>query len=156
MNQPGAHHVDTVISRLSSSGLAIAAEPDIHQRLWNKLVINAGINPFTALLDCPNGEIVNDPFFVAHIDALCEEIAQVMACDTAAPLTAADILDQIKHVATSTASNTSSMRSDVQKGRPTEIDVINGYIVDCGARAGIATPVNQTLVRRVKELSKTN
>jgi 2-dehydropantoate 2-reductase len=46
------------------------------------------------------------------------------------------------------------MRSDCQRGRKTEIDVINGYIAERGQAAGIPTPVNQMLVRKVKGLTE--
>ena len=144
----------STVEQLSGSGLVVNAETDIHQRLWNKLVVNVGINAFTAILDCPNGDILADPFFLAHIEDLSEEISRVMAVEARQPLTAGEIRAQIHTVATRTANNTSSMRSDLQRGRKTEIDVINGYIADRGQAAGIATPVNQMLIRRVKELTE--
>jgi len=150
----GQQAVDVTIGQLSAAGLALLAEPDIHQRLWNKLVVNAGINAFTTVLDCPNGEILSHPFYLEHIDTLSREIAVVMASDAAEPMPENVIKARIEEVACSTANNTSSMRSDAQRGRKTEIDFINGYIVERGKNAGIATPVNQMLVRRVKELTE--
>lgn len=153
LTESGRYCVEPTVRQLSSSGLVIHAETDIHQRLWDKLVVNAGINAFTAILDCPNGEILAHPFFLEHVDDLCEEIAQIMATEASDPLPAGEIKTRIHSVATSTASNTSSMRSDRQRGRKTEIDVINGYIAERGQAAGIATPVNQMLTKRVKELT---
>jgi len=150
----GQRCVTQIVERLSTSGLVIHAETDIHQRLWDKLVVNAGINAFTAILDCPNGEILAHPFFLEHVDDLTEEISKVMAIEASHPLSAGDIKTRIHSVATSTAKNTSSMRSDRQRGRKTEIDVINGYIANRGAVAGIATPVNQMLIRQVKQLTE--
>jgi 2-dehydropantoate 2-reductase len=154
LTDSGRHFVAAAVAQLQSSGLAIEGEPDIHQRLWDKLVVNSGINAFTTILDCPNGDILADPFFLEHIDDLSEEIAQVMAMETRRPLSAEQVRKRIYTVATSTAENTSSMRGDRQRGRSTEIDVINGYIVKRGEAAGIATPVNQMLVRRVKDLTE--
>lgn len=150
----GPDCVTPVVQRLSDSGLVIHAETDIQQRLWDKLVVNAGINAFTAILDCANGDILAHPFFLEHIDPLSEEIARVMATEASHPVSAAEIKTRIQAVATSTAKNTSSMRGDRQRGRKTEIDVINGYILERGQAAGIATPVNQMLVRQVKELTE--
>lgn len=145
--------VAQTVERLSSSGLVIHAETDIHQRLWDKLVINAGINAFTAILDCSNGKILAHPLYLEHIDNLCEELSKIMALEASHPLSAREIRNRIQSVATSTAKNTSSMRSDLQRGRKTEINVINGYIAQQGQAAGIATPVNQMLTRRVQELT---
>ena len=57
---------------------ADAPEHDILARLWQKLVINAGINAFTAILDCPNGEILTQPFYLQWIAPLCEEISRLL------------------------------------------------------------------------------
>ncbi|MDI9246864.1 2-dehydropantoate 2-reductase [Marinobacter sp. CHS3-4] len=155
LNAAGQTAVDFVIQGLSSSGLALTAEPNIHQRLWNKLVVNAGINAFTALLNCPNGDILSDPFYLERIDALSHEIASIMAIDAAEPMSANAIKSRIEEVARSTANNTSSMRGDILRGRKTEIDFINGYIVKLGNKAGLATPVNQMLIHKVQELTET-
>lgn len=145
--------VAQVVEQLASSGLVIHAENDINQRLWDKLVINAGINAFTAILDCPNGDILAHPFYLEHIENLCAEVAQVMALEVSHPLSAGAIRNRIQAVATSTAKNTSSMRSDLHRGRATEINVINGYIAERGRAADIPTPVNQMLAQRVKALT---
>lgn len=153
LNASGRYWVEATVTKLATSGLVIHPEADIHQRLWHKLVVNAGINAFTTILDCANGEILAQPFFLEHIDQLCAEIAAVMAQDTPHPLSAGQIKERIYAVATSTAANTSSMRADYRRGRSTEIDVINGYIVSQGHNAGIPTPVNQMLSQRVKQLT---
>lgn len=141
-----------VVTRLATSGLEVQAEADILRRLWQKLVINAGINPFTAILDCPNGDILIHPFYREHIDGLCQEIHQLMDKERMATEAPARIREQIEAVARSTARNTSSMRSDIQRGRTTEIDYINGYIARRGEALGIAVPVNRMLTERVKQL----
>lgn len=61
--------------------------------------------------------------------------------------------ERIEQVARNTAGNTSSMRADVQRGRQTEIDFINGYVAKLGKELGIETPVNQMLTERVQQLS---
>jgi 2-dehydropantoate 2-reductase len=143
---------ESVVQRLAQSGLQVRAENSIMPRLWQKLVVNAGINAFTALLDCPNGAIVDAPLYQQTIDGLCTEIAALLQADTGEYATPQVLRQRIEAVAKSTASNTSSMRADVNAKRKTEIDFINGYLVQCGRRHGIATPVNQMLVQRVHTL----
>jgi 2-dehydropantoate 2-reductase len=152
LTDAGRRCTPQAVEQLAASGLVVHGEADINQRLWGKLAVNAGINAFTAILDCPNGDILAHPFFLEQIDGLTEEIANVMALEASHPLSAKDIKTRIENVAISTEKNTSSMRSDRQQGRKTEIDVINGYIADRGQALGIATPVNQMLTRQVKEL----
>ncbi|WP_286816528.1 ketopantoate reductase family protein [Marinobacter sp. UBA3607] len=153
LNPAGQAHVEPVAQQLATSGLAVQPEPDILGRLWQKLVINAGINPFTALLDSPNGEILGQPFYLKWIDPLCQEISQLL--DAAGqPSAAPEILrETIEAVARKTAANTSSMRADMLAGRETEIDFINGYLARLGHRYNIAAPVNQMLTERVKQLN---
>ncbi|MBU2874413.1 ketopantoate reductase family protein [Marinobacter salexigens] len=146
------YHTASVVQQLAETGLQIHAEESILQRLWQKLVVNAGINPFTALLDCPNGDILNSPLYQQNIDGLCSEISVLLEAETSEAIAPEVLRERIETVARNTASNTSSMRADVLAGRKTEIDYINGYLVQCGKRHGIATPVNQMLTERVKGL----
>lgn len=155
MTAPGNALLSDTVSVLSGTGLTVTEEPDIEHRLWNKLVINAGINPFTAILDCQNGEILHHPFYLEHIDALCLEIYRLMEAAGIKPQPPSPerIREQIEAVARATARNTSSMRADIQRGRPTEINYINGYIVDLGSQLGLELRVNQLLTEQVKTLS---
>ncbi len=147
-----ADYTASVVQQLAETGLRIHAEENILQRLWQKLVVNAGINPFTALLDCPNGDILDSSLYQQNIDGLCSEISVLLEAETSETVTPEVLRERIETVARNTASNTSSMRADVLAGRKTEIDYINGYIVQCGKRHGIVTPVNQMLTERVQGL----
>jgi len=153
LTDPARNLVETVVNRLDDSNLKIHPEADILGRLWQKLVINAGINPFTAILDCPNGAILNAEFYQTLIDPLCTEIAGVMAAAGLGNFAPDSLRQTIETVARNTAGNTSSMRSDVQQGRLTEIDYINGYLVKLGEHHGVATPVNRTLTEKVRQLT---
>ncbi|WP_417544684.1 ketopantoate reductase family protein [Marinobacter sp.] len=147
-----ADHIPSVVQQLAETGLRVHAEENILRRLWQKLVVNAGINPFTALLDCPNGDILGSPLYQQNINGLCGEISVLLQAETSEAIAPEVLREQIETVARNTASNTSSMRADVMAGRKTEIDFINGYLVQCGERHGIATPVNQMLTNRVQGL----
>ncbi|WP_228704500.1 ketopantoate reductase family protein [Marinobacter antarcticus] len=147
-----ANHSASVVQQLAATGLRVHLEENILQRLWQKLVINAGINPFTALLDCPNGDILDSSLYQQNIDGLCREMSLLLQTETSETIAQEVLRERVETVAGSTASNTSSMRADVKAGRKTEIDFINGYLVQCGKRHDIATPVNQMLTERVKAL----
>lgn len=140
----------STVDRLKTSELIIHEEPEILERLWGKLIINAGINPYTAILDCANGDILDAPLFRDTIRQLCLELADVMHHEGLSPRSPDDMLSQIEAVARKTAKNTSSMCSDVRRGKSTEIDYINGYIVSRARAHNLAAPVNQMLTERVK------
>ncbi|MFC4241532.1 ketopantoate reductase family protein [Marinobacter oulmenensis] len=152
LTRRGGEALAEVVAQLQGSGLTVHAETDILARLWRKLVINAGINPFTALLDCPNGDLLRQPMFLQWIGPLCRETATLMAAAGQSTPSPESLRQSIEQVARATAGNTSSMRADVLAGRPTEIDYINGYLTALGQQLGIATPVNQMLTEQVKQL----
>lgn len=152
LNRPAQALVEPVAQQLATSGLSIQVEDRILARLWHKLVVNAGINPFTALLDCPNGDILNARLFQDHIDDLCQELAALMSAEGLPHQTPRQLRADIEQVARATATNTSSMRSDVRNGRMTEIDYINGHVVTRSRALGLPAPVNQMLTERVKQL----
>lgn len=153
LTEPAELFVDRAVAMLEDSGLAIHPEPAILQRLWQKLIINAGINPYTAILDCPNGEILAAPLYQSTIDKLCQELSELMDAAVQIRQTPDSLRQRIEQVARNTAGNTSSMRADVLRGRRTEIDFINGYLVKLGKELGIETPVNQMLTEQVHQLS---
>ncbi|WP_372964057.1 ketopantoate reductase family protein [Marinobacter sp.] len=149
----GKIHLTNSVSLLALSSLTVHAEQDILSKLWQKLIINAGINAFTAILNCPNGEILAHPFYLQWISPLCDEISKLMSASRQKEQSAKAIQNAIETVARRTARNTSSMRADILAGRNTEIDFINGYLVRLGQDYGIDTPVNQMLTEQVKQLN---
>lgn len=148
---PGAdltlHHI---ANDFSAAGFATRIETDIRAALWSKLLINAGINAFTVLLDKPNGALLGHPYFEQHISRLSVELAGVSRAQ-GYPESPDAIETRIRAIAEATRENISSMLQDARTGRPTEIDHINGTISAAGRRHGIATPVNDMLWRAVKD-----
>jgi 2-dehydropantoate 2-reductase len=132
-------------------GTAFATDLDAHvsdsmpRRLWEKLAVNAGINPVTALARVRNGALVDGPL---------AELAREAAAETArvarkqgVALDDETAVDAVTDVAAATADNTSSMLQDVQSGSRTEIDAISGYVAE---RADQPVPVNRTLTALVR------
>ncbi len=152
LSESAGPSVNPVVNRIASSGLAVLAETDIMARLWQKLVINAGINPFTALLDCRNGELPGQALYQSHIDDLCQEAAQIGRALGLETRNGSQLREQVEEVIRTTAGNISSMLADARQGRSTEIRYINGWLVDSGKRLGIPAPVNQLLTERVESL----
>lgn len=94
--------------------------------LWRKLLINCAINPLTALYQCQNGELLNNPSYYSHLQRTCTEL------DSLANHLKLD-LDPALNLATQvckiTANNRSSMLQDYEKSRRTELDFILGYAI---------------------------
>lgn len=135
---------------LSRSGIAAEAVEDIQPVVWNKLLVNVGINAITALTGIQNGQLLDLPQTRALSQAAAEEAAAVArACGVAV---AEDVVQRVFAVARATAENRSSMGQDVDARRVTEIETINGAVVRRAVELGMPVPVNQALTALVETL----
>ena len=150
----GAHtNLGDIEGMLGEAGFQVEMVDDPRSLLWGKLVINAAINPLTALLRVPNGELLERP--EAH--ELLAEAAREAACvamGQGVRLPYPDPVIAVEEVARNTAANNSSMLQDVMRGAITEIEAINGAIVRMGDQLGIPTPVNKMLYQLVSSLDQ--
>jgi 2-dehydropantoate 2-reductase len=121
----------------------VVGDPRPH--LWEKLAVNAGINPVTALARVRNGALVDGP--AADIATAAAAETAAVARENGIDLPEERAREAVRAVADATARNRSSMLVDVAAGRRTEIDAINGVVVD---RAEQAVPVNETLAGLVR------
>lgn len=142
-----------VARAVADAGIAVTAATDMPRRLWAKLAVNAGINAVTALARVENGALESGPGAALAEDA-ARETARV-AREQGVDLPDERATDLVRRVASDTADNRSSMLQDVDAGRRTEVDAINGYVVDAAAEP---VPVNRTLARliRTKEQKRAN
>jgi len=136
---------------LRSSNFNLQVVEDARSLMWGKLIINAAINPLTALLRIPNGELLSHPWAHKVMLALAREAAEVANAERVR-LPFANPLEAVEDVARKTAKNLSSMFQDVRRGAPTEIDSICGAVANRGAAHGIATPYNQACWQLVKAI----
>ncbi len=141
----GSSVAEGVGEAFREAGVDCTVSERMPERIWEKLAVNAAINPVTALSGAENGAVVDGP--LAPVSrAAARETARV-ARDSGVDLPEERTLDALSRVARDTARNTSSMAQDVEKGQRTEIDAINGYVVD---RANGPVPVNETLAALVR------
>lgn len=136
---------------LARGGAAVRLVDDVEPYRWAKLVVNAAINPVTAILQAPNGVLLENPWARALAEKLALEAAAVAAA-VGYPVEGA--VDTVFTVARATASNISSMAQDLARCRPTEVDFINGAVIKYGAARGVATPHNYVVYTLVKALEE--
>lgn len=134
----------------NGAGLATQLVDDPLQHVWAKLLVNVGINALTAIHRCRNGELLRSAPLRKTMEQAVRE-AEAVARAKNIPV-AGDPVAATLTVCERTGHNISSMLQDVNNGRRTEIEAINGAIVAEGERLGIATPVNRELVRLVREI----
>jgi 2-dehydropantoate 2-reductase len=134
---------------LRKAGFIVETVADISSVQWGKLVINAAINPLTALLRISNGELLKRPSARAVMTAAAREAAAV-AIAKGIHLPYPDPAVAAESIARRTAMNYSSMLQDILRGAPTEVDFITGVVVRAGEKTGVPVPVNRTLWLLVK------
>ena len=138
--------------RFSEKGFEIEFSPDFQRHQFLKLLVNATINPITALTRQQNG-VVLSPALKSTVQAVVAEAVAIAEAEGLA-IPEKEALELVLSVAEKTAANTSSMLQDVLRGRKTEIEAINGYIFRRAEEHGIAAPVNETLYGMVKSISE--
>jgi 2-dehydropantoate 2-reductase len=138
---------------LRRAGFQVEVVKDARSLIWSKLVINSAINPLTALLRVPNGQLLERPAARGLLRALAEETASVAVAEKVT-LVSGDLVGMVEDVARRTASNHSSMFQDIQRGAPTEIDAICGAVARAGQRHNVPTPVNRACWQLVEALAQ--
>lgn len=140
-----------LVELLKQAGFEVRVSANLLELLWAKLVINAGINPLTALLEISNGEVLARPTARELLGSAVREAAAVAAAQGIV-LPFSDPIAMVEAVARQTAHNRSSMLQDRLRQAPTEIDAICGAIVRAGERYGVPTPTNRILWLMVQAL----
>jgi 2-dehydropantoate 2-reductase len=141
--------IETLITLLNQSGIETHATDSADSLVWGKLAVNAGLNPLTALLDLPNGDLLTEPQRKGFMIAAAREVEAVAAAQ-GIRLPYVDVAVQVQEVAQVTGKNISSMLQDVRRQVPTEIDAICGAVVQHGERLHVPTPVNAELLNLIR------
>ena len=146
-----AHHprLESLVDTLDSAGFEMHAATDLESLIWGKLAVNAGINALTALLEVPNGELLERDHARTLMNEAASETAEVARAQ-GLELPYDDPSRHVEEVARRTAENESSMLQDIRRGAPTEVDAINGAVAREGKRQDVPTPVNWVLWNLVR------
>ncbi len=139
-----------IAALLTDCGLDGRVSPDIKTEIWRKLIYNCVINPITSITGTEVGGIA-DPRLDPLKRLVIEECLAVAR--TAGVEFTVDFLPVITEVF-SASRTIASMRQDLMRGRPTEIDHMNGAVAALGRRAGIDCPVNAALTAIIKAMDR--
>ena len=140
-------------AELSAAGIPAKLTGALTAELWAKVLYNAALNPLGALLGVPYGDLPADRDTRMIMDAVIEEafaVARAEGVELAWPDASGYRAVFYGRLVPSTAAHRSSMLQDIERGRPTEIDAINGQVAARGAAHGVPTPVNATLARLIR------
>ena len=138
-----------VADLLTAGGLPATLEPSIQEAIWSKAIFNATMNPLCALTRRTPGFLgAHDEGLALIRTAVDEGVAVAHAAGV--QVAAQPIHDLTQVSVTDHANHEASMLQDVKAGRRTEVDAINGAIVEAGHTVGVAAPVLETFWRLVK------
>ena len=140
---------------LSRAGLETEVSDNVMGLIWDKLLVNVGINAITAITELPNGEIIKYGELDAILEAAVEE-ARAVALAKGIKLNYEDPVTHTREVCKATSENKSSMLQDILNQKQTEIDMINGAVCREGEGVGITTPVNSVLTNLILFKQKIN
>ncbi len=139
-----------ICSALTGCGLDTEHTDQIRNMVWSKAVNNSSMNPVCAVTGKTMFDVINDPILFNMVDSLLKEGVAVARANEfiLGPDFYPDTISYIRNA----GHHKPSMLQDIEAGRRTEIDFINGKIIEYGARVGMATPFNTTLRSLVKSL----
>ena len=133
---------------LERSGIPLRLVRDLDRELWRKALVNAAINPVTALHRVTNGRLLESPYRDEAVALLRE--AQRAAAAAGYPFSDAEADRDFDRVVRATAENRSSMLQDRDRGRPTEIEAISGEILGVASAHGLDLPLTRSVVERLR------
>lgn len=145
--EPAGRSAD-VARALAAAGVPAEVSDNVRGALWMKLILNCAYNAISALTQLPYGRMVEGPGIPAVMeDAVreCEAVARAEGVTLPGDAQAA-----VRQLAASMPNQRSSTAQDLARGKPSEIDHLNGVVVRRGEALGIPVPVNRTLWALVK------
>ncbi|MDR3553789.1 MAG: ketopantoate reductase family protein [Syntrophobacteraceae bacterium] len=135
---------------LSSCGLETKHTDKIISMVWRKSVLNASMNPVCAVTGLTMSQAMNDPIISGTVDSLVKECIKVARANEI--FLGFDFYPHAIEYMKTAGNHKPSMLMDIEAGRRTEVDFMNGKFVEYGRQAGVETPYNTTLQSLVKGL----
>jgi 2-dehydropantoate 2-reductase len=126
-----------------AAGVPVALSDNVAGELWAKLVVNCAYNAISAITQLPYGKMIEGPGVRDTMRAVVEETLAVAQAEGVRM--APGMLERTYGIATAMPTQFSSTAQDIARGKPTEIDHLNGYVVRRGEAHGISTPANRAL-----------
>ena len=147
--------VERLCKSITEGGIPCEVTDEIGKYIWAKMLYNCALNPLGALLDVPYGDLAENESTRQIMDHIVREVFAVM---TAAGYethfqTPEDFLDIFyEKLVPDTADHRSSTLQDIKAGRRTEIDALNGAVVELAKKHGLDVPYNSVAFHLVKSL----
>ena len=137
-----------IAAAFTAAGVPVQISDNVMGALWEKLVVNCAYNALSAISQLPYGRLVQGE----GVEAVMRDVvAECLAVAHGAGITLpAGTWEAVQRIARTMPTQLSSTAQDLARGKPSEIDHLNGYVVRKGEALGIATPANRVLHALVK------
>jgi 2-dehydropantoate 2-reductase len=143
-----------IIETFENAGIPTTVSDRVIEALWTKLIVNCAYNALSAVAQLPYGRLIELDGTVHVIRDVISECADVASrLGVSVPQ---DILETVLGIAASMPNQHSSTAQDLARGKTSEIDHLNGYVVRKAAELGIPTPANRALLVMVKLIEAKN
>lgn len=152
-DEPRPRQLERLASLFERAGVPCRVSNNIRGELWLKMIINCAYNAISALGRAQYDRAGGNRWTRELMIKVTEEALEV-ARAAGVRLPDVDMVETVLKISESMANAISSTAQDLARGKPTEIDSLNGYLVRRGAELGVPTPVNQTLHALVKLLEE--
>jgi 2-dehydropantoate 2-reductase len=152
-NDAGRRQVERIASLFERAGVPCRVSSNVEGELWLKMIINCAYNAILALGRAQYHRVGGNRWTRELMIMVTKEALEV-ARAAGVQLPDVDMVETVLKISESMANATSSTAQDLARGKPTEIDSLNGYLVRRGAEVGVPTPINQTLHALVKLLEE--
>jgi 2-dehydropantoate 2-reductase len=143
---------ETVAQTLAAAGVPTEISANVRGALWAKLILNCAYNALSAIAQLPYGRLVEG---VGVRDAMRDVVAECVAVAHADGVSLPpDVEQAVRRIADTMPGQYSSTAQDMARGKRSEIDYLNGFVVSRGEATGVATPANRllhTLVRLIED-----
>lgn len=140
---------DAVVKAFEGTGMAVHHDPEVQSRIWEKVAFNTGMNALCALTHGTPGTIGQLPDARSLVRAVAKEVADVAQAE-GVPVSLDAVFDTIAYASEHHGSHKASMLQDLLNNKRTEVDALNGAVVDLGRRHGIPTPLNAMLATLIR------
>ncbi len=133
---------------LREAGFPVRTVAEFDREVWRKLLVNAAINPVTAIRGVPNGRLLREPERSEALALLREALRTARACGH--DFSETEAIADLDRIAQATAENRSSMLQDLDRGRPTEIESISGELVRRAAAHGLDLTATRAIAEEIR------
>jgi 2-dehydropantoate 2-reductase len=142
-------NLSEICKLFEGAGVPCFIAPQIKRDMWLKFLVNCSFNAISGIGQISYGEMVKSPAIVKLIEEITKEFLAIAALEDV-KISMSEALAANDSIARTMVTQVSSTAQDLAKGKMTEMDFLNGYIVELGKRYRVPTPYNESVHALVK------